>query len=1367
ARGNYSLWNAQERWQCVWGTQSNNNDPSDSGLMAYPDAPSQSSQGLDVAGKGSTTGKGDYFVRIEVCKSGKLGTERCKQYPSGNYKPVGVLQSFGETDRIRFGLMTGSYKRNLSGGVLRKNISRLADEIDIDGTGRFIDLPAAGVPASPAPGDPALTIAGGSIIRTLSLLRIVGYRYTDGTYFGGSNDDNCPYQRALDTNGECKSWGNPMSEMYYEGLRYFAGQTAPTAAFQGDDSSLIAKLATATWPSNRNTVLSTKNYCAPLSVLVVNGAVSTNENDNQIGSVTFMENAASATAKSLANGIGAAWGITGSYYFGHADGAGSGSTGYDICSGKSLTGLGEAIGICPEGPTLNGSYLMAGLAYHAHTNKVRTDITVPPSAARLKRTPLRIDTYGVSIAGGIPRIPVKFKGETQSRVVIQPAYRLTQGTYGGGGALVDARIIRQIEENDRSYGTIMVSWEDSEAGGDYDMDVWGIITYEMKRSTNRITVTTDTVYKASANPQGFGYVISGTSQDGLHFHSGVYGFDYTDPTPPVSVTGSTGRLNASGGCVDCEDSDEPSTATYSLSTTPPAKALEDPLYYASLFGGFQDTNSDRMPNQSSVVGGVIQPSEYDKRDNATGVDTPDGIPDTYFRVDNPLGLEMGLERTFQLISEQSSLASLQASATRIVAGTSVYQATFNSGDWSGSLDALPIDSNGRIGVARWNAASASLASGSVDPATRQILSMNSSTRAPIAFQYAALSTQQQAALNALPGAATDGRALLRLQYLRGDQALEGVGVSQFRRRVATVLGDIVNSGPVYVGRAEGGLADASYLSYITSTASRTPMVYVGANDGMVHGFSAVDGSEVFAYVPSPVYPKLSALTAQDYAHQYTVDGQMSDQDVQVGGAWRTYLVGGLGGGGQGVFALDVTNPAAASEAAPGNVVKWEFTDRDDSAMGYLYTSPIVRRLENGQWVAMFSSGYNAEFDDGARPGNGRAAIFVLKLSGPTGSSRTWIQGTDYWRITLPVGATTAPNGIGGVSSFDSDGNGAADLLYAGDLTGRVWRVRLPQATGTWTPTAQAIFQAVDSASTAQAITAPLALSVGPNYTGAFITFGTGKLLEPTDLKPVSGVFPANSMYGIWDKTPATDLATALTRADLMGQRILATESNSAYAGGSAENGAIEFSLMSAYVPNYGATSRSNTISGTTNPLATGPTATTTANQRGWYFDVPSGSATGERSIYRPETVGSFSIFVNALPSADACEGGGSEAQYAVETLTGGRSNFGGFDRDANGKIQGSNGSLLGDQSTFGDVASVSGVPQKFYSSRRESTGGFGQMTIMKTGATVGSSGGAGSSCDGAGLAPIGVQSFSSGLIGSQRLPGGCIGRVQWRELVTH
>ncbi len=1367
AQGNYSLWNAAERWQCRWSEDrnaSNGNQPANSGLMAFPTPPTRAVQGLDAPGKGGVAGRGDYFVRTQVCVASLLGNERCKQYPSGNYKPVGLLQNFGETDRIRFGLMTGSYTRNLSGGVLRKNISPLNDEINVDTNGTFVNLPAAGVGTSTAPGDATASFQGGSIIRSLSRMRIAGYNYNDGTYFGGPSNDNCPYQRALDSNGECKSWGNPMSEIYYEGLRYLAGQAAPTPAFSTSDTGVIAGLATAQWPTNPKSLLSEKNYCAPLNVLVVNGAVSTNEQDNQIGALGFMAGAP-GTAAQLTNEVGSLWGLSGSYFYGNAAGAGAGSTGYQICSGKTLTGLGEALGICPEGPTLNGSYLMAGLAHHAHTNRVRTDIAVPSSANKLKRPALHVDTYGVSIAGGIPRIPVKFKGEVEPRAVIQPAYRLTNGTYGGGGALVDARVIRQIEEEDRSYGQIMVSWEDSEAGGDYDMDVWGLISYEMDRTSNRLYVTTDAIYDATANPQGFGYVISGTDRDGLHFHSGILNFSYNDPTPGMVVTGSP-QLNATGGCQNCYSSGAPTTAEYNLTATPPAKSLEDPLYYASLFGGFEDADGDGKPTPATTVSGVLQPSEYDKRNNLDGSDAPDGVPDNYYRVDNPLGLELGLERTFQLISEQSSLSALQASSTRIVSGTSVFQAKFNSGDWSGSLESLPIASGGGIGIAQWNAATASLNAGSVDHAGRVVYTLRDDNRAAVAFRYGNLSPAQQAMLDRLPAGTIDGRGAERVDYLRGDPTGEGTGSAQFRRRVSTVLGDIVNSSPVYVGKPNAGIGSASYMAFISARSGRTPMIYVGANDGMLHGFSAVSGREVFAYVPTPVVKSLNELPMQDYQHRYYVDGQLTVQDVEIGTAWRTYLVGGLGRGGQGVFGLDVTDPAGAGDGSAGQIVKWEFTDADDPQMGYLFSHPIIRKTNAGHWYAIFSSGYNAGDPDGASTTDGRAAIFMLKLTGPTGANGRWQQNVDYFRIDLPAGTPASPNGIGGVASFDRDGDGTSDMLYAGDLLGNLWRIDIASASPTaWAGAGnrQLVFRAIGPDGLPQAITAAPGLAIGPKYTGAMVVFGTGKLLEPSDVTASLVSHRPNTLYGLWDKQQPTTSGQLISRSQLMAQQQLVKESNAAYAGSKPEVGDIEFSLLSAYVPNYTDTARVNVVYGTSNPFATGPTASTPA-QLGWYLDAPNGAATGERTIYRPELVGPFAIFVNAIPSAVACEGGGSEAQYAIETLTGGRSSFGGFDRDANGSIQAHAGSALGDQSQFSQPTPSSGDPAWFFASRRETTGGFGQMTVM---ADVAAGGATNDACAGAGLAPLGAQSFSSGLIGTQRLPGGCIGRVQWRELVNH
>ena len=176
-----------------------------------------------------------------------------------------------------------------------------------------------------------------------------------------------------------------MSEVYFESLRYFAGATSATAAFTTDDSSLLSGLTTATWPASSTTVLSNSNYCAPLNIVVFNSSVSTNEDDNQISGLSVINS--SRTAKELTQTVGNnepgsdAVSGTNEFFYGKTPTLASSDSGFELCSGKTAPsgGLGDVVGICPEGPTLGGTYLMSGLAYHAKTNRIRTDITDVPS----------------------------------------------------------------------------------------------------------------------------------------------------------------------------------------------------------------------------------------------------------------------------------------------------------------------------------------------------------------------------------------------------------------------------------------------------------------------------------------------------------------------------------------------------------------------------------------------------------------------------------------------------------------------------------------------------------------------------------------------------------------------------------------------------------------------------------------------------------------------------------------------------------------------------------------------------------------------------------------------------------------------------
>ena len=1352
ARGNFSIWNASERWQCTWNEEHstyNGNEFAASGIPADPNTPSRSDFGIDEAGKGTKTGKGDYFVRVKVCVPGLIGKEKCKPYTNGDNKPIGLLQTFGETDRIRFGLITGSYLRNISGGVLRKNVSRINDEIDF-ATGQFLALPNTGVGASPSPGLATYNFEGGSIINTLSAIRMTGYEYGSGNYFGGVSDDSCSYQRRLDTNGACRSWGNPISEMFYETLRYYGGQTAPTSAYIADDRSVIASLATAKWPNQAKALLNDANdsYCSPISALVINAATSTNESDSDIAAMDLgFLSGSPGTATQQTDQLGTDWGLTGNYYMGYRVGDAATSAGYNSCTGKSLTGLGNVRGLCPEGPTTNGSYLMAGMAYYSHNFRVRKDIAVTGSDLKLKNPLLKLDTYGVSLSSGVPRVPIKFSGDASPRATIQPSYQLLAGGIKMGGALVDLKVLSQVEEANRATGRIFVSFEDSEGGGDYDMDVWGIMTYEMTQSAFaavKLTVTTDVVFQATGNPQGFGYIIAGTDRDGQHFHSGILGFNYNDAAAGMVVTGDPGKINASGGCNNCQREDGPSTATYTISNIPLAKSLEEPLYYAALFGGFKDGNNDGKPNYVAPTGSTFARSEYDRRNNATGADEPDGIPDNYFKVSNPLGLEVGLERTFQSIAEKTSRTAVSSASTRVRANNKIYEAKFNTEDWSGDIEAKITDASGQFSGTAWSAANG-LGLGT-DQNSRKIITISDASRTGTAFRWNNLTATQQASLNTLP-VGFDTRGEERLRYVRGEGANEGLTAGKFRLRSVTKLGDIANSNPVYVGKPNAGFINKSYAAF--ANISRTPMVYVGANDGMLHGFNADTGAEVFAYVPSNAFKpasgvsfsRLAGLTQQEYVHTPSVDGQITVQDIQIAGNWKSHLVAGLGKGGQGVFSLDVTDPSTLSEGNAANIVKWEFTGEDDAAMGYVFADPVIRKMPNGKWAALISSGYNANEPDGSASTNGRSYLFVIFMDGPTGAGRSWVEGSDYVKIEIPAGTAAAPNGLGGISTWDTQADGIVDYAYGGDLLGNMWRIPFAGTSPTgWTDASKVkrLFTA-SAGGKVQAITAAPRLIDGPGYNGVMVVFGTGRLLEQKDL--VSADYRTHAMYGILDRLTANP--ATINRSELMEQKIIDSETVDG----------TKFSLLTKFIPNYTTVTRTNPRFGNTEPLATGPTVTTPP-QSGWFLEMPSSDTTGERSIFRPVVTGSLVVFANAIPTkgASKCSIEGSEARYALDVYTGGRAPNGGFDRNNDDSINSA------DMSTFGGSGSSGNPPVKFYSSRREQGGGYGQVTILADGGSGGGGNGASARCQRA-------LAYSS--VGDQpdRLPGGCAARIQWREVL--
>lgn len=1116
AAGNYSLWNSNNGWQCYWREEKNavnGNDPAKSGLEASDHNPSRDANGL---------GEKDYVARVRVCSDadGNLTDDersRCRKYPSGNRKPIGLLNVYGESDKTEFGLITGSFAKNISGGVLRRNVMSFGSEVNKDTDGTF-------------------TSARG-IVYNLNHLRIHGYDYAHGTYI---EQDNCPPLRiGIGTGGpysvnegECSSWGNPIGTMFLEALRYFAGKSGPTPAFAtsgGKDAAL--GLTTEDWqdPFKRD---ETKRLgdpsCRPINIVNFNASVNSYDYDaSKWSGFSSLKDAPSID--DLTDAVGTSEGLAGSSWLvGNSDAAAD-----NLCTAKSISKLSQVRGVCPEAPTYYGSYKIAGAALYAHTHALRDDIPNTGGNANA----FKVNTYSVALATAAPRIELDVKGK---KVTIQPSYRLKRPagdgkTYVvGGGTLVDFRVVRQTPTD----GRYVVQWEDSEQGGDYDQDVWGILSYHV--DGQHVDVTTDVIDASTPGPQGFGYVISGTNKDGGHYHSGIHGFSYEDIQPPNHMSPSrVDFLNDSGGCNKCQVDDPATTATYTaVDSGHPIRPLNDPLYFAAKYGDFTG---------NYVNGQALQQSQWDAK-STTGAPGADGLPDAYFYATEPAQLEKSIQTIFENMIHFGATAP-GANSTSLKADTKLYESKFyaDSTDYArGELYAYSLDSKGNlISPPRWEAGSVfSSKPKNYYKQGREVITNRGAAGIPFAWNNLDASMRNDLRRNGAGSTVSINAAKARLDYLRGDRSQEGK--TGFRTR-KSILGDIINSNAWYVGAPSAQYTqldhDGGYPAFVGTYAKRTPMVYVGANDGMLHGFNANTGEEAFAYVPSAIFPNLYQLVNPSYVMQPYVDGPILTGDVRIGSGsspWATYLVGTPGRGGQGVFALDVTNPSLFNENHAADLFKWEFTDRDDSDLGNVVgqTTTTVQtgqsrqlvQMRNGKWALLLGNGYASDKSDD-HVGSGRAALYILFLAGPRGTGGAWRPTTntfvgDYVKIPVApddCGTTRSltnlecvgagpDNGMGVPTPIDIDGDGRIDYIYAADLKGNVWKFNVKGDPSTWPSAYSRLYSAKATDRTAQSITTAVSLIPHP-LGGIMVNFVTGRALEQADL----GSTQVQTLYGIWDR----------------------------------------------------------------------------------------------------------------------------------------------------------------------------------------------------------------------------------------------------------
>lgn len=466
-------------------------------------------------------------------------------------------------------------------------------------------------------------------------------------------------------------------------------------------------------------------------------------------------------------------------------------------------------------------------------------------------------------------------------------------------------------------------------------------------------------------------------------------------------------------------------------------------------------------------------------------------PDNFYVASEADKMVASLRKAFESILDEmrGSASSFASNTTKLEYGAKTYQAQFSTSqnnEWAGELNAFEVNPDTGALTNAWSASSQMPLWGPLNTtvvdgqAARQIYYNNGG------------------ALTAFQGAISGASASL-VNYMRGDSSEEQRRGGAYRNRAA-VLGDIVNSQPTYVGAPNSRLyvgksfsGANAYAGFASAAATRDDMIYVGANDGMLHAFDADTGREVFAFMPAASISKLSRYAQPEYEHEYSVDGLLTVADAYVSGGWKTILVGSMGRGGKSVFALDITDPESPS-------LLWEVSG---NSIGNTLGQPIIAQVANGDWRVLLGNGPNSA--------SGSAQLVMITLSdGTVRSIDTGVSGD---------------NGLSGVNAWSVAGDGIVDTVYAGDLKGNLWRFEdLLSGSGT----VEALFQA----GAGKPITAAPLVAKDPATLSTWVFVGTGSYLNSQDMSDDS----VQSWYGLIDRGDL--ITTGLRELDILAEGVI-------------------------------------------------------------------------------------------------------------------------------------------------------------------------------------------------------------------------------------
>ncbi|MBE9609744.1 pilus assembly protein [Chitinilyticum piscinae] len=578
----------------------------------------------------------------------------------------------------------------------------------------------------------------------------------------------------------------------------------------------------------------------------------------------------------------------------------------------------------------------------------------------------------------------------------------------------------------------------------------------------------------------------------------------------------------------------------------------------------------------------------------------------YYTADSESALNQALTNAVNdIVASISNAGGVATQSEAVAAGNKVFQPVFNPKGWYGELRCYNVDANGNFNPAT---AQCSPNGKAVIPAhaSRKIHSAKISGSSTVAFAFndsTGLASMTTAQRNALGADDTERRKIIN--FLRGQEGQAGL-----RTRPDSLLGDIIDSQPVVVGKPAGETPDSDYAIFKSAQASRN-MVFIGANDGMLHAFNVADMTELMGYIPSPVYPNLKSLAASDYGqsggtpHAFFVNGSLRQADIKTGSGWRTLLSGGLAQGGRGYFTLDATQASNFNLAS--TTVKWEWTDQHATSMGYAFGAPIIYNVRTSATTVtpavILNNGYENRWGQTPAASN-TSALYIVNAD----------TGALIKQIDVP-GST----GLSSPAGVDYGQDGILDYVYAGDMSGKLWRFDLTSDNpASFRVASNPVF---DAGTSRPIVMRPAIAALNrPDGTslGNLVLFGTGKLLTDGDRSDTS----RQTLYGIVDRmddTPVTVSETALVEQRFTDSKTLS--------GGSQRAGTYR------------------KISGESIDLRS------ESNTRlGWYIDLPTSS---ERLVASPMLYDDKVLFGTGVPqSTEKCTPGGKGWIIGLNPFTG-------------------------------------------------------------------------------------------------------------------